>query len=162
MTRKDADRRPIEALAFDVFGTVVDWRASLLKWFHDFGRERGLAADWAHLVDDWRTAYQPSMEPIRQGLRPFVTLSALHRETLDRLLVDHRLPDIGELDRQRMVRAWHTLDPWPDSVAGLTRLRRQIYHRDVVQRWRGIAGRHGPVRRFALGRHLFRRPVPLL
>jgi 2-haloacid dehalogenase len=117
---------PIEALVFDVFGTVVDWRTSLINWLGKFGGQRGLTADWAGLVDDWRAAYQPSMEPIRQGTRPFVTLDVLLRETLDTLLPEHGLAGLGDADRQSVARAWRMLDPWPDSVPGLTRLKRRF------------------------------------
>jgi 2-haloacid dehalogenase len=78
------------------------------------------------LVDAWRGAYQPAMEPIRQGTRPFVTLDVLHRESLDRLLTERGLTDVDEADRQVMVRAWRLLDPWPDSVTGIARLKRKF------------------------------------
>ena len=110
---------------FDVFGTVVDWRTSLHNWFERFSRERNVVADWTGLVDAWRAAYQPSMEPIRRGARQFVTLNVLHRESLDALLPAFGLAGVSEGDRQQMVHAWHTLDPWPDSVAGLVRLKRR-------------------------------------
>lgn len=118
--------QPIEALLFDVFGTVVDWRSSLVAWFERFGLERSCQADWAELVDHWRAAYQPSLEPVRRGLRPFVTLDVLHRESLDALLPNYGLADASDDDCQRMVRAWHTLEPWPDAVAGLLRLKRRF------------------------------------
>jgi 2-haloacid dehalogenase len=116
---------PIEALLFDVFGTVVDWRSSLVAWFEQFGRNRGCTADWPELVDHWRAAYQPALEPIRLGKRPFVTLDVLHRESLDALLPNFGLADASNADRQEMVRAWHALEAWPDSVAGLARLNRR-------------------------------------
>jgi 2-haloacid dehalogenase len=116
---------PIEALLFDVFGTVVDWRASLVAWFERFGRDRGCAANWPDLVDHWRAAYQPSLEPIRLGKRPFFTLDVLHRESLDALLPSFGLANVSDADRQDMVRAWHALAAWPDSVAGLARLKRR-------------------------------------
>lgn len=116
----------VEALLFDVFGTVVDWRGSLVRWFERFGEKRGLRADWAALVDDWRAAYQPAMEPIRRGERPYVTLDVLHRESLDRLLPQHGLAALDEADRRRDVHAWHELDPWPDTVPGLLRLKKKF------------------------------------
>lgn len=115
----------IEALVFDVFGTVVDWRGSLIRWVEGFGAERALTADWAGLVDAWRGLYQPSLEPIRTGQRPFVTLDVLLRESLDRLLPDFDLDALGEDDRRLAARAWRWLDPWPDSIDGLSRLRRK-------------------------------------
>ncbi|HEV3138324.1 MAG TPA: haloacid dehalogenase type II, partial [Pirellulales bacterium] len=123
MSDASIQRQPIEALLFDVFGTVVDWRGSLVAWFERFGLDRGCKADWPELVDDWRAAYQPALEPIRRGVRPFVTLDVLHRESLDALLPKFALEDVSNADRQRMVRAWHALEPWPDAVPGLARLK---------------------------------------
>lgn len=115
----------VEVLLFDVFGTVVDWRTSLQKWLDRFGREHKLKADWAGMVDHWRAAYQPSLERVRQGERPYVTLDALHRESLDALLERYGLGSVPENDRRQMAHAWRWLDPWPDTVAGLTRLKRK-------------------------------------
>jgi len=115
----------MEVLLFDVFGTVVDWRTSLGKWFQRFGRENKLQADWPALADDWRAAYQPSMDRVRQGDRPYVTLDVLHRESLDALLESYGLGGMLESDRRQMANSWRWLDPWPDTVAGLTRLKRK-------------------------------------
>jgi len=123
MGQGNADR--VEALLFDVFGTVVDWRASLQRWFQRFGQEHHLEADWIGLVDDWRSAYEPSMARVRRGERPYVTLDTLHRESLDALLTRYRLGNVSESDRRQMTRAWRWLDPWPDTLAGLTRLKRK-------------------------------------
>lgn len=117
--------RSVGVLLFDVFGTVVDWRGSLQKWFQRFGRERKLEADWAGLVDEWRAAYEPSMARVRRGERPYATLDVLHRESLDSLLPKYGLSGLLESERQQMVRAWRWLDPWPDTLAGLTRLKRK-------------------------------------
>ncbi len=124
MKRLAINGHTIELLLFDVFGTLVDWRGSLVKWFETYGRATNRSADWPGLVDAWRGAYQPSMDPIRQGRRPFVTLDVLHRESLDRLLAERGLADVSQEDRQAMVAAWHALNPWPDSAAGLARLKR--------------------------------------
>jgi 2-haloacid dehalogenase len=116
----------VEALLFDVFGTVVDWRTSLIKMFEGFGRERKLSADWATLVDDWRAAYQPSMDTVRRRERPFVTLDVLHRESLERLLAQHGLDRADETELRWLADGWHRLDPWRDVVPGLTRLKRKF------------------------------------
>jgi len=113
----------VEVLLFDVFGTVVDWRTSLQRWFQRCGRENKLQADWSALVDDWRGAYEPSMARVRQGERPYVTLDVLHRESLDALLPRYSLGNVLESDRRQMARAWRWLDPWPDTVGGLARLK---------------------------------------
>jgi 2-haloacid dehalogenase len=115
----------VEILLFDVFGTVVDWRTSLETWLQRFGRERNLEADWLALVDDWRAAYEPSMARVRRGERPYVTLDVLHRESLDALLPRYHLDGLSEGDRHRMGRAWRWLHPWPNTLAGLTRLKRK-------------------------------------
>jgi 2-haloacid dehalogenase len=113
----------IEALLFDVFGTVVDWRTSLSRQLQHFGRHHGLSADWASLADDWRGEYEPAMNAVRTGRREWTSLERLHRESLDGLLQRHGLARLNESQLQQMVMFWHFLDPWPDSVAGLTRLK---------------------------------------
>jgi 2-haloacid dehalogenase len=113
-----------EVLLFDVFGTVVDWRTSLQRLFQRFGRENNFQADWPSLVDDWRAAYEPSMARVRRGERPYATLDVLHRESLDSLLDGYGLGSMLESDRREMASAWRWLDPWPDTLAGLARLKR--------------------------------------
>jgi 2-haloacid dehalogenase len=115
----------IEALLFDVFGTVVDWRTSLIRRLDSFGRANGMQADWATLADDWRAEYEPAMKAVRDGLRPWTNLEHLHRESLDKLLPRHGLSALNDLQRQELVMGWHFLDPWPGSAAGLTRLKRK-------------------------------------
>jgi len=113
----------IEALLFDVFGTVVDWRTSVIRQLDHFGREHGFSADWAGLADEWRAAYEPAMKAVRDGQRAWTSLERLHRESLDKLLPQHKLSTLSDTQRQQLVLSWHFLDPWPDSVAGLTRLK---------------------------------------
>lgn len=115
----------VRALAFDVFGTVVDWRTSIINACQAFGAAHGVARDWAVFADDWRGLYQPSMQAIRSGQRRFVTLDVLHRENLDALLAIYKIGDVSEAARDDLCRAWHALAPWPDSVAGLSRLQRK-------------------------------------
>ncbi len=115
----------VDALLFDVFGTLVDWRTSLIEDLTGFGRERGLSAvDWAALVDAWRAAYAPALDRVRHGEAPWAPLDALHRQSFDALAA--RFGIAGELDeeaRRWCVDRWHRLRPWPDTVAGLARLR---------------------------------------
>ena len=115
----------VQALVFDVFGTVVDWRTSLIRQFEQFGREHGLRTDWATLVDDWRGQYQPLMNQVRTGKRPFANLDHLHRESLEQLLPGHGL-SLSESQKDRLVQGWHRLDPWPDSIPGLKRLKKKF------------------------------------
>ncbi len=115
----------IHALVFDVFGTVVDWRGSIIREGEQWNRERGWSLDWAAFADAWRAGYQPAMEPIRSGARGWATIDQLHREVLDRLLAEHDITDLSEAETERLNAIWHRLDPWPDAVAGLARLKQR-------------------------------------
>ncbi len=114
------------AIVFDTFGTVVDWRGSLIAELAAFGRERGIGADWVGLVDAWRAAYQPSMNRVRAGEIPWTKLDDLHRASLDRLSEEFGITGLSEEDRRHINRGWHRLSPWPDSVPGLTRLKQRF------------------------------------
>ncbi|MGI3778839.1 MAG: haloacid dehalogenase type II [Janthinobacterium lividum] len=113
---------PVRALLFDVFGTVVDWRASLVRHLEAFGRERGLDADWTGLVDAWRGAYRPSMDRVRRGELPWTVLDDLHRFSLA-TLSDERGLGLDDAALDRLALLWRELDPWPDTLPGLSRLR---------------------------------------
>ncbi len=107
-------------LFFDVFGTCVDWRSSVIRE----GEALRPGADWPAFADAWRGRYQPQLETVRSGRREWVVLDVLHREALDELLPEFGLGDLDEAERAELNRAWHRLDPWPDTVEGLTRLKR--------------------------------------
>lgn len=113
------------AIVFDTFGTVVNWRGSLIAEPTAFGRERGIAADWTGLVDAWRAAYHPSMDRVRKGEIPWTRLDDLHRASLDRLVGEFGIKGLSEADLVHINLGWHRLNPWPDSVPGLTRLKRR-------------------------------------
>lgn len=113
----------LKAVLFDVFGTVVDWRGSLIAELGAFGAARGLQADWPALVDAWRGAYAPSMDRVRRGQLPWTKLDSLHRATLDELLVRFGLDALEEADRVHLNLGWHRLAPWPDAAPGLSRLK---------------------------------------
>lgn len=116
----------VSALVFDTFGTLVDWRSSLIEELSQFGAARGLAhIDWVAFTDAWRAGYQPAMEPIRKGERGFTKLDILHRETLDRLVKEFNVTGLSEADLDHLNRGWHRLKPWPDVVPGLTRLKKK-------------------------------------
>jgi 2-haloacid dehalogenase len=116
----------VKALVFDVFGTVVDWRGSIARDLSAWGVARGIAIDWALFADDWRAGYQPAMAPVRDGTAPFRIIDTLHREILDRLLVKYGLTQLSEAERDHVNRVWHRLDPWPDAVSGLWRLKQRF------------------------------------
>ena len=118
-----AAKDDVQALLFDVFGTVVDWRSSLIDDLARFGAGKGVKADWAAFADDWRGLYQPAMDEVRTGRRPWTILDVLHRESLDKLLVKYALTGLSEADKDHVNKVWHRLKPWPDTVEGLRRLK---------------------------------------
>ncbi len=120
-----AAKDQVKALVFDVFGTVVDWRGSCIRELTSFGNARALKRDWDQFADDWRGLYQPSMEEVRSGRRPYTVLDVLHRESLEKLLDKYEIKGLAEQDIQHLVTIWHRLQPWPDVVEGLTRLKRR-------------------------------------
>src|SRR5580698_728994 len=115
--------KPPRVLLFDVFGTLVDWRSSLLNLAVTTAARSGVHADWAAVIDDWRRAYQPAMDQVRLGGREWRDLDSLQRETLAAVLAARgiTLPPARQED---LVRGWRQLRPWPDTRAGLDRLRR--------------------------------------
>ncbi len=115
----------IRALAFDVFGTVVDWRSGVIREGEELGRKKGLDVDWPAFADAWRGRYKPSMDKVRSGEQPWKTLDALQRASLEELLVEFGIEDLAEEEKDQLNKAWHRLDPWEDSVPGLTRLKRR-------------------------------------
>jgi 2-haloacid dehalogenase len=118
-----AVKADVKALLFDVFGTVVDWRGSIIAELSHFGADKGIAADWAAFTDDWRAMYQPAMEEVRSGRRPWTILDVLHRESLDKLFAKNGIAGLSEEEKDRLNRVWHRLKPWPDAVEGLRRLK---------------------------------------
>jgi 2-haloacid dehalogenase len=115
--------KPMRVLLFDVFGTLVDWRASLIDLAEATAERSGVQADWAAVVDDWRRAYQPAMDGVRAGAA-WRDLDSLQRETLTDVLTQRGISLLAA-DREALVRGWRQLRPWPDCRAGLDRLRRQ-------------------------------------
>ncbi|RRW46581.1 haloacid dehalogenase type II [Pseudomonas luteola] len=114
----------VHALLFDVFGTVVDWRGSLIASLESFGEKNGLKADWPALVDAWRAeAYGPLMDEIRERTLPWTPLDDLHRVALEELLPQYGLVGLTKAEVDWIHRLWHRLNPWPDAVPGLTRLK---------------------------------------
>jgi 2-haloacid dehalogenase len=114
--------REIKALVFDVFGTVVDWRGTIVREGARLNAAKDWTVDWGAFADDWRAGYGPSMHRVRTGDLPWTKLDALHRLTLNRLLEKHQL-HLSEAETTHLNLVWHRLDPWPDSVPGLTRIK---------------------------------------
>ncbi len=114
----------IKALVFDVFGTVVDWRSSLIADFTVYGAERGLSGDWTALVDAWRGAYVPSMNEVRQHPeRGFVILDDLQRQSVVGLAERLGIKGLTDADYDYLTGGWQRLKPWPEVVAGLARMK---------------------------------------
>jgi 2-haloacid dehalogenase len=105
----------MRALLFDVFGTCVDWRTAVDREAARLGLPE--------IADDWRAQYQPQLETVRSGQRPWVNLDVLHRIGLDVVLRARGLDHVPEPERDELTKAWHRLDPWPDVVEGLTKLK---------------------------------------
>jgi 2-haloacid dehalogenase len=117
----------VKALVFDVFGTVVDWRSGVARDAGPFlARHGGSAAEAGRLADAWRARYNPAMETVRSGARPFTRLDVLHREELEHILPEFGLDParIPETELAAFNQAWHRLDPWPEVVESLARLKR--------------------------------------
>ncbi len=108
----------IRALTFDIFGTVVDWYGSIAAEVVRLG----LRTDGGRFALDWRAGYQPAMQEVRSGALPWTNIDGLHRRILDRVLVAHGIA-LPEAEVAAFNRVWHRLDPWPDSAAGLARLK---------------------------------------
>ena len=131
----------LKALLFDVFGTCVDWRTSVAR------EAAALGLPGEAVADAWRARYQPQLETVRSGEREWVVLDVLHREALDDVLDELRL-DLAPEQRDELTLAWHRLDPWPDTVPGLTRLKERFviapcsngHIAQSVATWRGYAG----------------------
>jgi 2-haloacid dehalogenase len=116
-----------KALVFDTFGTVVDWRGSIVEEGKAWGKMKGFEIDWPSFADRWRAGYAPSMEKVRKGELPWTRLDDLHRMILDELLMEFRMiPTLTEADKDHLNRVWHRLKPWPDSVPGLRRLKKKF------------------------------------
>lgn len=129
MTR-DRDLTPdsIRACFFDVFGTVVDWQGGVSRELAAFAAATGIVGiDWLQFARDWRALYNPAMQEVRSGRRPFVILDVLHRENLLQVLEQYGLGGFRDDEIDDLNHAWHRLDPWPDAVDGLNRLKRRYF-----------------------------------
>ena len=118
------DISEVRALTFDVFGTVVDWRSSIIRECSLLGKSKGIEADWSRFADSWRGGYAPAMNMVRTGELPWMSIDSLHRMVLDRLLGEYGIEGLSESEKDNLNRAWHRLDPWPDSVEGIERIRK--------------------------------------
>jgi 2-haloacid dehalogenase len=113
----------VQALLFDTYGTVVDWRDSVLAQLAEFGAAHGLDVDWTRFLTEWKAGYRPGMDRVNAGEWPWTTVETIYRRRLDELLLRYDLDGVGEADRDTLTRVWWRLHPWPDAVPGLRRLR---------------------------------------
>ena len=115
-----------QALLFDVFGTLTDWRNSIAREAKAILAPLGHAPDWLAFADAWRGEYQPAMEEIRSGRAPFVKLDMLHRKNLERILARFGISALPEETARHLNLAWHRLDAWADVVPGMVRLKKRF------------------------------------
>lgn len=115
----------VRALVFDTFGTVVDWRSSIIAEGLAWGKAKGLQIDWAQFADRWRLGYRPAMDKVRKGEIPWTRLDDLHRMILEELLKEYKIQWLTEEEKVSWTYVWRRLKPWPDSAEGLTRLKKK-------------------------------------
>lgn len=111
----------IKILAFDVFGTVVDWHGSVMREIEQLVP----GTDGNAFALAWRAGYAPAMRRVMSGELGWTLIDDLHRMILDTLLVEFGITHLNEAQRHHLNKCWHRLDAWSDSVAGLTRLKKQ-------------------------------------
>src|SRR5262245_43676900 len=113
----------LRALTFDVYGTLIDWRGSILDELRSFGAARGLDLDWAVFIAEWKSAYRPGMERVNRADWPWTTIETMYRRRLEEMLLAYRITGLSSDEIDHLNRVWWRLRPWPDTVPGLTRLR---------------------------------------
>ena len=141
----------VKALTFDTFGTVVDYRSSIIDEGHALGRKKNLTVDWEKFADAWRAGYAPSMNRVRTGELPWTTLDRLHRIILDHVLVEFAVSGLTEVETADFNRVWHRLKPWPDAAQRPDAPEEEVHDRAAVERQRLAADRHGEACRPAVG-----------
>jgi 2-haloacid dehalogenase len=125
MKQFETELGAVRAIVFDTFGTIVDWRTSLIKALEEFGRKTDVETAWGNLVDRWRAGYQPNLHRVRTGQLKWTILDELHYSALVQLLPEFGLTSLRESDLRFLTNCWHRLEPWPDAIDGLSRLRKK-------------------------------------
>ncbi len=120
-----AELANVKACVFDIFGTVVDWRSSVIAEATTWGKAKGLNINWVDFTDHWRLGYGPAMDKVRKGEIPWTRLDDLERMILDDLLKEYKIQGLSEEEKVNWARVWRRLNPWPDSVQGLTQLKKK-------------------------------------
>lgn len=119
------DSTKVKALVFDTFGTIVDWRSSVIAEGMVWGKTKGLDINWVDFADRWRLGYKPAMDKVRKREIPWTRLDDLHRMILEGLLKEFKISNLTEEEKVSWTHVWRRLKPWPDSVEGLTRLKKK-------------------------------------
>ena len=145
----------VKALTFDVFGTVVDWYSSIVAEGEKFGETHGIEIDWTQFALKWRAGYGPAMNKVRHGELPWQNIDALHRLILDDLLAEFNFIDMSEAEKDDLNRVWHRLQPWPDVVSGLTRLRKRYIVATLSNGNVAVTNEHGKICRITVGLYPF-------
>ena len=146
-----ADLSGIKALTFDVFGTTVDWCGGVAREAEAMLGPKGHKLDWVAFANRWRREYQPAMEAVRSGKRDYVTMDVLHREMLDVALDEFGVEGCDWGGEGGLRLGWRRLDPWPDTVEGMERLKRRTLS-GAVEREHGADCGDGETREAAVGR----------
>lgn len=116
----------IKALTLDILGTVVDWRTTIIREGKALEQVRGIRVDWSQFADAWRAGYRPTLERVQRGELPWMSLDDVHRMILEELLEKFGIMELNEVEKDELNRVWHRLDPWPDAVEGIRRLRKRF------------------------------------
>jgi 2-haloacid dehalogenase len=117
----------VKALFYDVFGTLTDFRTSIAREAEALLKPKGFALDWGAFADAWRGQYQPALEEVRSGRRPYCKLDILHRENLETVLQRFGVNGLSEDDKDTLTLGWHRLNAWPDVAQGLARLKTKFW-----------------------------------
>src|SRR5215212_3743918 len=112
----------VQALTFDVFGTVVNWRSAIIRE----GRAVHANADWSAIADSWRKLYRPTIDSVTRGERAWATFDELQRVMLEQVLDQYQVRGLAEPQKAHLATVWERLDPWPDVVPGLSRLKESL------------------------------------
>jgi len=123
--RVNPESANVKACVFDIFGTVVDWRSSVVAEATSWGKAKGLNIDWTGFTDRWRLGYRPAMDKVRKGEIPWTKLDDLNRMILEDLLKQYKIEGLSEEEKVNWAHVWRRLKPWPDSVEGLSRLKKK-------------------------------------
>ncbi len=119
---------PIKAVLFDIFGTVVDWRGTMVKEFSSLFLQKGITdIDCEAFVESWVTAYSQNMSDISEDKKPFAIVDELNKIALDHTLDQYHITDrFSDVEKEHMWMIWHRLEPWPDSISGIDKLKKQF------------------------------------